>query len=234
MANDKNKPFLGRDWTVLGVERADVGGGKGKVAKTAWLLSFVDLTSILVGFFVLVFATQTMKEEEWRDVTGSLRAAFAPSVAAAPAVLPSGSPNALAVVKPQRETLAYLDSLLRAQLAQDAVWKNLVGSVVETGVGREMVYPLESDLLDVVKPDMRQAWETLAGVVRSWKNPVMVRMVVTPQDENVLRAAAQVVSVVGILARMGVNVSGEVVVGSEESTVMQNGLGLYWVIGEGV
>lgn len=222
------KSQLGGDWMALSVAGGGAQAvGKAHTAKTAWLLSFIDLTSILVGFFVLVFATQTMEQEAWRNVTGSFRATFAPPLTAAAVVVPSGNPNALAVVKLQREALIYLDSLLRGQLATDAVWGGLVGEVQDEGDGRVMVYKVDGRLLDVAEPSARDAWLRLGGVVRSWKNPVAVRWVVG--EENVPQVAAQVMAVVGILAKMGVNITGEVVVKRENMVLNE---GVYWVIGE--
>lgn len=184
--------------------------------RTAWLMSFTDLTGILVGFFVLVYSTQTIDRTSWQSLAGSFHAAFAPNPLAVMPVVPQGSNNALQVVAPQHDALPYLDSLLRMRLKKDPLWGSLSGREVRTSGEHVMLYPLPPDLTDPANPQAIAAWKRLADVVRGWKNPVAVRITLPPQEGGQMNDdAARAVALARILALAGVRqVAGEVVSGN--------------------
>lgn len=184
--------------------------------RTAWLMSFIDLTGILVGFFVLVYSTQTIDRASWQSVAGSFQAAFAPNPLAVVPVNPQGANNALQVVAARRDSLPYLDSLLRLRLKNDPLWRQLNGRELRTAGEHVMLYPLPSDVMDPADPAARAAWKRLADVVRGWKNPVAIRVTVPPQDmPRLTQNAARAIALARILGESGVNqVAGEVVSGN--------------------
>lgn len=158
--------------------------------KTAWLLSFIDLTSIMVGFFVLLFSTQTIDRQLWTDVSGSFKAAFAPQAGGVMPVIPDGMNNAFVVASGTPSGLGYLDSLLHQHVGVDAVWGALVAKGQTTPQAVEMYYDVPAAALPPAAPAAEAAWQRLAAVVRSWKNPVIVRAVVPAQVSVVARNAA--------------------------------------------
>lgn len=44
--------------------------------KTTWLISFTDVITLMLTFFVLLFSMSTPKQEDWSMATGALNAAF--------------------------------------------------------------------------------------------------------------------------------------------------------------
>jgi hypothetical protein len=181
---------------------------KWEPARTAWLLTCVDLTSLLVGFFVLLFSTKTLDTNSWQAMTGSLQAAFAPRIAAV-AVVPDGMPNALVVAPGVRSGLGYLDTLLHQRLEADPVWGSLMAQSKSAGQS-EMTYLLPDEVLDPAQPNAVAAWRRLAVAVRGWKNPIEVRANVVA-DSDLAAAMARSVALAGILAAAGgADVSAEV------------------------
>ncbi|MBI1308842.1 MAG: hypothetical protein GC129_03140 [Proteobacteria bacterium] len=141
--------------------------------RAAWLFSFVDLTGILVGFFVLVYSTQVIDLGAWHRLSGGFRAAFNPETAVIP-VIPAGQANGVAVVAVQRDVLPYLDSLLRNRLKGDQVWDALAGR--EDKAADEMLYTVPAALWTLDRAAQQAAWQRLGAVTRAWKNDVAVRV----------------------------------------------------------
>jgi hypothetical protein len=144
----------------------------------AWLITFADLTSLLVCFFVLIFSTQTMAREGWQSMVGSMRSAFTPQVLAAP-VVPNNQNNAMPVSIPKR-SIAYLDSIFRQQLAT-ADLPLLVGdSTTHPNGTEEIAYTLPPAWANPTSPETIAAMRQLGGIVRNWPTPVHIRVVVPP------------------------------------------------------
>ncbi len=141
--------------------------------RTAWLVSCVDLTALLLAFFVLLFSTQTLQRDKWEAVTGSFREQFAPRAVVVP-VVPEGGDNAVVRVTGAKSGLAYLDTLLLQRMEGDPVWSNLRATREQGGVGSELHYALPPQALEGA--GVHDAWLRLAGAIRGWKNSVGVRV----------------------------------------------------------
>lgn len=159
---------------------SDVRAPKWVPSRTAWLLTCVDLTSLLLGFFVLMFSTQTMDRNAWQAVNGSFQSRFADKITVMP-VVPDGSANALVVVPGVRSGLGYLDSLLHQRLAADAVWGGVMADV--RGEATEMSYSVPMAARKADESAVAAAWRRLADAVRGWKNPLLVRVVVASEAD---------------------------------------------------
>lgn len=170
----------------------DIQAPKWEANRTAWLLTCVDLTSLLVGFFVLLFSTQTLQRDQWQAVTGSFQAQFAPQVVAVPMV-PSGGDNAVVRVTGVKSGLAYLDTLLHQRMEGDPVWGALTA---QDRNASELLYPLPPAELDDA------IWGRLGGVLRGWKNPIGIAVTTTQADGAV--ATQKAVAMAAKLAKSGV------------------------------
>lgn len=149
--------------------------------RTAWLLTCVDLTSLLVGFFVLLFSTQTLQRDKWQAVTGSFQAQFAQR-ATVVGVVPDGVDNAVVRVTGIKSGVGYLDSLLHQRLQGDAVWSGLVAEHNVGGTG-DVVYAVPLAARNADSGEALAAWERMGSVVRGWKNNVGVRVNVKAGEE---------------------------------------------------
>lgn len=159
------------DWGNTGGE---ISAPKWEPNRTAWLLTCVDLTSLLVGFFVLLFSTQTLQRDKWQAITGSFQAQFAPEKTVVPAV-PDAADNAVIRVTEVKSGLVYLDTLLHQRMVGDPVWASLSAERGSGLAGQDMRYVLPEGVPD-------DAWVRLGQAVRGWKNPVGVRVSVNPRD----------------------------------------------------
>lgn len=192
---------------------AELTPPKHQPTKTAWLMSFIDLTGILVGFFVLVFSTQVIDRSAWQEISGGFRAAFNPKVAVVP-VVPEGRANGFEVVQMKRDVLPYLDSLLRSRVAHDPAWRGLVAVKGNDHGQPEMVYPLPQEVLDFSKPETMEAWRRLANIISGWKNPVVMRVVTTDLSVGRKASVAALQLAAAMHAGGATNVTAEVISGS--------------------
>ncbi|MCA3243871.1 MAG: flagellar motor protein MotB [Alphaproteobacteria bacterium] len=184
-----------------------------KIPEQAWMLTFADLTSLLLCFFVLFYATLTISKPHWQTLVGAFAATFAPRTAVV-TLTPSGKGNALAVVAVRRNVL-YLDTLLRQRLENDAVWASLVG--VEVPTENQYRYVLPPELTDPANPATRAAWGRLGAVLFNWRTPTAVRVVVA-EGGNWGEASARAWALAELAQQAGGRVTAEVVRGNLNQT----------------
>jgi chemotaxis protein MotB len=78
-----------------------------------WMITFADLLSLLLTFFVLVFATTTVEQKDWQRVVEPISAYLTGRTMTAPTILPA--PEARA-----RLDLSYVSTLIDRLLSEDA------------------------------------------------------------------------------------------------------------------
>ncbi|MBO6559970.1 MAG: flagellar motor protein MotB [Nisaea sp.] len=89
----------------------------------SWMVTFVDLVSLLLAFFVLMFSMTTPDAPQWESFTASLRSAFSSEnpTRARQSLMPE-------TIKSEDPglgfDLGYLQQLLRAELARDALLRD--------------------------------------------------------------------------------------------------------------
>lgn len=99
----------------VGKGAADGGGPMNGM----WIISFADLTSLMLAFFMLMFAMREPDPVRWRDMTGLTTA---PSTSSRPALPGDPTPepraafNAEATEEVSARSLDYLSAVLRNQM----------------------------------------------------------------------------------------------------------------------
>lgn len=91
---------------------------KPEVANNAgWMLTFADLLSLLLTFFVLVFSMSTLNVASWKDVVDTMRDQFNPNYSA---ITQQRFENTQAVARraPRGLNLNYLRALIERDIAQ--------------------------------------------------------------------------------------------------------------------
>lgn len=178
-------------------------------SRTAWLISFIDLTSLMVAFFVLMFSMQTLEREKWEAISGSFKSKFASRDVVVESVA-EGVNNAEIRTSVVRSGLGYLNVLLQQHLEKSPGWSGLRGEEKQGVRGSEMVYSIAAHTQD---PQAAKAeWEALGAALRGWKNPVGVR--VSAPQAHLAAAAQQAQKLALILNATGVdNAFAEVVEG---------------------
>ncbi len=96
----------------------------GTSAEGAWLVSFADLISLMLAFFVLLYASSSGGPGSWERMRGSLSATFNPSGTPDPGL---GVRAELSRLAPEGRDLDYLAVVLAERLAAP----ELVGVAVE-------------------------------------------------------------------------------------------------------
>lgn len=157
-----------------------------RTGKIAWLMSFIDLLSILLCAFVLMFAMQSTDMREWQTLRGSFHNAFHGDQPVSGAVLPVGRLNAAVpeeasdIRLPLTDGLAYLNSVLQQQVNGDRVWADMQPRYDDRRRWVDYAVPAGATPAD---------WERLAKIVRRWDNAIML-VVVAPADAAVAALTA--------------------------------------------
>jgi len=86
------------------------------VQSQSWMLTFADLLSLLLTFFVLIFSMNSVQKEEWQEVVQSLTQEFNPTRAQSVAV-PEVDVDATRVFRASSLSLEYVMTVLRPHLS---------------------------------------------------------------------------------------------------------------------
>jgi flagellar motor protein MotB len=143
-----------------------------------WILSFVDLTGVLVAFFVLLFSMRSPDLGRWQQLQNAMHKAFT----SRPIVLdgqqePGGRMNAItppAYVK--SDGALYLQQLLQRRLQNDPLWGMVEGRVSGNGFNLPLPPSLftENGTGIALTPAGDAAISRLAEVIRNWSNPMSI------------------------------------------------------------
>ena len=141
---------------------------------TAWMVTFTDLVSLMLTFFVMLFAMSSVKVDKWETMIDALSQTLNPSrlktVAAATAKY-----NIATIFRKRAINLDYLAAVLEETMSADAV---LARSRIMRLEDR-LVLALPTDLLfepgrAVLSPRARTALFNLGGVLRNIGNQIGV------------------------------------------------------------
>ncbi|WP_420404673.1 OmpA/MotB family protein [Nisaea sp.] len=104
-------------------ESATRGNGRKQRDGVSWMVTFVDLVSLLLAFFVLMFSMTTPDAPQWESFTASLRSAFSSETPTR--ARKSLMPETIRAEDPGLGfDLGYLQKLLEAELARDALLRD--------------------------------------------------------------------------------------------------------------
>jgi hypothetical protein len=101
----------------------DLKAAKTPHGNTRWLLSFIDLFSVFLAFFVLMFAMQSIDKGKWQQFSGAMRGSF-PTAQTQQVILPDGQPDLTYRPKPLLDGLSYLSSVITQQTGD--TWRGQV------------------------------------------------------------------------------------------------------------
>lgn len=102
---------------VRPIEDDDDAPIHGAPAKADWMYTFADLVSLLLTFFVMLFAMSSLQDDQFREVANSLGARLN-LTQSVPAPRPSASVDMPSVLIPRAVDLDYLRRIIGAKLAQ--------------------------------------------------------------------------------------------------------------------
>ncbi|MBL4615573.1 MAG: OmpA family protein [Magnetovibrio sp.] len=140
----------------------------------AWMLTFTDLVSLMLTFFVMLFSMSSLQMDEWDAMTDTLTQTLNPgkltTVAAATAQFNVGT-----IFRREATDLDYLSGVLERGIAEDEILKNAKIMLL----GDRLIVALPGDLLfpsgRAVMPDeARSAMFTLGSLLRNVGNQIGV------------------------------------------------------------
>lgn len=146
----------------------------GEGTSTAWLLTFTDLVSLMLTFFVLLFSMSNVKVDQWENVIDSLSKTLQPTpLKTIPAV--SASFNIGTLFRKKAINLDYLAGVLRDSLKpleqlDDARVIRLEDRLVITLPGDLLFEPGHSEMT----AGAAQAMFILGGVFHNMDNEISV------------------------------------------------------------
>ena len=138
----------------------------------AWMITFTDLVSLMLTFFVLLFSMSEIKVDRWNDVIDALSQSLNPSSTKAQSSATS-SFNIATLFRKRAINLDYLTSVLDEAVAKDDL---LVNSQLMRLEDR-LVIALPGDLLfepgkAVLAENAKRALFNLGGVLRNIGNQI--------------------------------------------------------------
>jgi len=138
----------------------------------AWMITFTDLVSLMLTFFVLLFSMSSIKVDRWNDVIDALSQSLNPSSTKAQSSATS-SFNIATLFRKRAINLDYLSSVLEEAVAND----ELLASSQLMRLEDRLVIALPGDLLfqpgnAVLADDAKKALFNLGGVLRNIGNQI--------------------------------------------------------------
>ena len=146
----------------------------GQSDSKAWMVTFTDLVSLMLTFFVMIFAMSDVKDSEWESMTDSLSQTLKPaeknSVTAASATYNIGT-----VFRKEAISLDYLTSIFSEAIKQDELLSNARLMRLED----RMIIALPGDILFApgkaeITEKAEKALFILGGILRNIGNQIGV------------------------------------------------------------
>lgn len=148
-----------------------------------WLLTFADVTALMLTFFVMMFAMSNVESERWDAIISLISTAERPTTEQEP--VPTATRNIATVKLESALPLDYLDRILVEKLSRDAVLANarvhrLDGRVVVSLPGGTLFAEGSADVM----PEAREALFRLSGVIATIGNRVVVEGHTDPDPQS--------------------------------------------------
>lgn len=147
---------------------------KPAVSSTAWMVTFTDLVSLMLTFFVLLFAMSSVKIDKWKSMTDALSQSLNPAKVETIAAATSKY-NIATVFRKRSVNLDYLAVVLEEAMARNSLLNKSRIMRMED----RLVVALPSDLLfdpagAVMNDRGREALFVLGGLLRNVGNQIGV------------------------------------------------------------
>lgn len=159
---------------MLFPRRADRDTEQEEKAAQLWLLTFTDLVSLMLTFFVMLFSMSNVKLDKWQNVIDSLSQSLAPEQVKTQSSSTSLH-NIATVFRKRAINLDYLTSVLREKIESDELLKQTQFLRLED----RLVLALPGDLLfeagrAVMSDRAREALYRLGNALNTINNQIGV------------------------------------------------------------
>lgn len=197
---------------TAGAPRDDVDGYGPPPAppSRAWLVTFTDLVSLMLTFFVMLFSMSSVQVDKWKEMIETLSQALNPA-REEPIVAPTSKFNIRMVLRKRAVNLDYLMAVLEEKTVEDPV----LSRSRLLHLDDRIVVSLPGDLLfgptsALPSERARAALFHLGGVLASINNQILVQGHTDPAplesgnyDGNWEISVARAVAVANALRRAG-------------------------------
>lgn len=141
----------------------------------AWMITFSDMISLMLTFFVLLFSMADLGIDKWDKITDTMSRALKPTIVEEEIVLTAAAFNISTVLQENATDLDYLSGVMTELLSKNEVLRD--SRVIR--LDDRLVIALPSDALfegsgAVLTERARQAAFSLSGVLRNVDNQIRV------------------------------------------------------------
>lgn len=140
----------------------------------SWLITFTDLVSLMLTFFVLLFAMSNVQVGQWKNVIDSLSRSLSPALNQKTAQATANF-NIGTIFRKRAIDLDYLDAVLQEHLNNDKLLQDakliLLDDRLIVALPGDLLFPPDSA---VMKPKALAAMFSLGGIFRNIGNQIAV------------------------------------------------------------
>jgi chemotaxis protein MotB len=141
---------------------------------TIWIVSLIDLMTLLLCFFVMLVSMSKVKNDRWQHLIDTLSTTMNPT-RATPQVAPSAEYNISTIFRRRAINLEYLTAVLQQKVDKSAVLKDSTLVMLEDRVilslsGERLFRPGTAQLADQARAELFE----LGGVLRNIENQIGV------------------------------------------------------------
>ncbi len=169
---------------LIAWEGGELDAAPPPVTSNAWMLTFADLVSLMLTFFVLLFAVSGVKDDRWQDVVDTLSRSLNPTVDD-PAKSGAALRNIPQVTPREATSLPYLASLFEAVVADTPLLKAATVRLA----GDRLVLSLPADALfsgggTAISPAAKPVMSSIGEVLNGLSNQLAVAAHTSPMAEG--------------------------------------------------
>ena len=163
---------------------------KNEETKGAWMVTFTDLVSLLLTFFVMLFSMATVQVDKWEAVTDSLSTVLNPQKTEAVATA-TADYNISTVFRQRAINLEYLQAVLSEKVQNDPILKTALIQLLDD----RLLISLPGDLLFAsgskeLSPRADETMVKIGDVLRHVSNQVVITGHTDPQPAEGLDYAS--------------------------------------------
>ena len=141
---------------------------------TIWVVSLIDLMTLLLCFFVMLVSMSKIKTDKWQHLIDTLSTTMNPT-RVTPQVEPSADYNISTIFRRRAINLEYLTAVLQQKVDKSAVLKDSTLVMLEDRVilslsGERLFRPATVELADQARAELFE----LGGVLRNIENQIGV------------------------------------------------------------
>jgi len=148
--------------------------GEARHPSVIWVISFIDLLTLMLSFFVLLFSMSHVKVDKWQKLIDTLSTTLNPT-RAKPTSVPSAEYNISTIFRKRAINLDYLHAVLQQKIDRSDVLRQSLVVLLEDRIilslsGEQLFRPATAALTDQARVELFE----LGGVLSRIENQIGV------------------------------------------------------------